>query len=62
MKINALMLRKTEGRERRRQRGGTVVWCHQFNDHEFGHTPVDGKGQGSLLGSSPRDPKELNTT
>lgn len=62
MKINALMLRKIEGRERRRQQGGAVVGHHQFNECEFGHAPGDGKGQGSLAGSGPRDHKELSTT
>ena len=26
-----------------------VGWHHQFNGHEFGQTPEDGKGQGSLV-------------
>ena len=38
MKINALMLRKIEGRERRRQQGGAVVGHHQFNECEFEQT------------------------
>ena len=56
------MLQKTEGRERRRQQGGAVAGRHQFSECEFGHAPGDGKGQGSLAGSGPRDRKELSTT
>ena len=54
MKISALMLGKIEDRRRRRQQG-RVVWHHQFNEHEFGHTPGDSEGQGSLVDSSPWD-------
>ena len=28
-----------------------VGWHHQFNGHEFEHTPGDGEGQGSLHAS-----------
>ena len=41
-----------------------VGWHHQFNRHEFGQTPGDGKGQGSLACCSPwgcRDRHDLAT-
>ena len=30
-----------------------VGWHYQFNGHEFGQTPGDGEGQGSLVCCSP---------
>ena len=30
-----------------------VGWHYQFNGHEFGQTPADGEGQGSLACCSP---------
>ena len=39
-----------------------VGWHHQFNGHEFGKTPRDSEGQGSLLCFSPWDCKESDTT
>ena len=35
---------------------------HQLNGHEFEQTPGDGEGQGSLVGCSPWDLKESDTT
>ena len=35
---------------------------HQLNGHEFGQTPGDGEGQGSLACSSPWGHKEVDTT
>ena len=35
---------------------------HQLNRHEFGQTPEDSEGQGSLACCSPRDPKESDAT
>jgi len=35
--------------------------AYQLNGHEFEQTPGDGEGQGSLVGCSPRDPKESDT-
>ena len=35
---------------------------HQLNRHEFGQTPEDSEGQGSLACCSPRDHKESDTT
>ena len=39
-----------------------VGWHYQFNGHEFGQTPADGEGQGSLACCSPWGHKELDTT
>ena len=39
-----------------------VGWHHQFNRHEFGQTPEDGKGQGGLVYYAPLGCKELDTT
>ena len=39
-----------------------VEWHHQLNGHEFGQTPGNGEGQGSLEYCSPWDYKELDTT
>ena len=39
-----------------------VEWHHRLNGHEFEQTPGVGDGQGSLVGCSPRDHKELDTT
>ena len=38
-----------------------VGWHHQLNGHEFGQTPGNGKGQGSLACCSLWGPKELDT-
>ena len=54
-----LMLRKTEGRKRGRQR---VRWLDGItNGHEIGQTPRDGKGHGSLVCCSPWGHKESDT-
>ena len=42
--------------------GEMAEWHHQCNGHEFGQTPGDGGGQGSLACCSPRGHKELDTT
>ena len=39
-----------------------VGWHHRPNGHEFGQTPEDSKGQGSLACCSPSGHKELDTT
>ena len=39
-----------------------VGWHHQLKGHEFGQTPGDKEGQGSLVCCSPRGRKELDTT
>ena len=40
-----------------------VGWHHQLNGHEFGLTPGDSKGQGSLVCCSPRGlSKEVDST
>ena len=58
-----LMLRKTEGRRRRRrQEDGMAGWHHRFNGHEFKRTLGDGEGQGSLECCSPWGRKESDTT
>ena len=37
-------------------------WDHQFNGHELGRTPGDGRGQGGLACCSPQGRKESDTT
>ena len=58
------MLGKIEGRQE--EKGTTedemAGWHHQFNGHEFEHTPGVGDGQGSLACQSPWGCKELDTT
>ena len=39
-----------------------VGWHHQLNGHEFGQTPGDGEGKGSLACCSPWGHKESDTT
>ena len=39
-----------------------VGWYHQFNGHEFGQTPGNAEGQGSLACHSPWGCKESDTT
>ena len=39
-----------------------VVWHHQFTGHEFKETLGESEGLGSLVGCSPWDCKESNTT
>ena len=39
-----------------------VGWHHRLNGHEFGQTPGDGEGQGSLEYCGPWGHKELDTT
>ena len=39
-----------------------VGWHHRLNEHEFGQTPGDGEGQGSLACYSPQGRKESDTT
>ena len=39
-----------------------VGWRHQLNRLEFGQTPGDGEGQGSLAYCSPWGHKELDVT
>ena len=37
-------------------------WDHQFNRHELGRTPGDGRGQGGLACSSPQGRRDSDTT
>ena len=37
-----------------------VGWQHWLNGHEFGQTPGDSEGQGSLVCCSPQCHKELD--
>ena len=39
-----------------------VGWHHSLSGHEFGQTPGDGEGQGSLASCSPWGRKEPDTT
>ena len=39
-----------------------VGWHHRLNEHEFGQTPGDNEGQGSLVCCSPWGCKELDMT
>ena len=39
-----------------------VGWYHRLNGHEFGQTPGDDEGQGSLVCCSPRGHKESDLT
>ena len=39
-----------------------VGWHHRLDAHEFGWTPGDSEGQGSLACCSPQGHKELDTT
>ena len=39
-----------------------VGWHHSLSGHEFGQTPGDGEGQGSLASCSPWGHKEPDTT
>ena len=54
------------GRFRARKEGATedemVGWHHWLNGHEFGQTPGDGEGQGSLVCCSPWGCKESDMT
>ena len=43
-----LMLGEIEGRRRRGWQNDTVGWHYRLNGHEFGQTPGDSEGQGSL--------------
>ena len=58
-----LMLGKIEGNGRSRvTEAEKVGWHHPLNGHEFGQTPRDSEGQGSLACCSPWGHKESNTT
>ena len=39
-----------------------VGWHHRLSGHEFGQTPGDGEGQGSLMCCSPWGHKGSDTT
>ena len=39
-----------------------VGWHHRLNGHEFGQTPGDSEGQGSLMRCSPQGHKEADGT
>ena len=57
------MLGKIEGNGRSRvTEAEKVGWHHPLNGHEFGQTPRDSEGQGSLVCCSPWGCKELDTT
>ena len=47
------MLRKIEGRRRRRTEDEIVGWYHQLCGHEFEQAPGVGDGQGILVCCSP---------
>ena len=55
------------GKDWRQEEKGTtedemVGWHHWLNGHDFGQTPGDGEGQGSLACCSPQGLKESDTT
>ena len=57
------MLGKIEGKGRSRvTEAEKVGWHHPLNGHEFGQTPRDSEGQGSLACCSPWGHKESDTT
>ena len=56
-----VMLGKTEGRRRGRQRM-MAGWHHRLDGHEFEQALGVGDGQGSLACCSPRGCKELDMT
>ena len=39
-----------------------IGWYHPLNGHEFGQSPRDSEGQGSLVRCSPWGREELDTT
>ena len=39
-----------------------VGWHHQLNGHEFGQTPGDSEGQGSLMCCTPWGRKDAHMT
>ena len=53
------------GKDRGQKKGVTgdemVGWHHQVSGHEFGQTPEDSEGQGSLACCSPWGCKESDT-
>ena len=50
-------------RQKKRETEGEIVgWHHWFNGHEFGQTPGDDEGQGSLACCSPWGHEELDST
>ena len=57
-----LMLGKIESKRRGAKEDEMVGWHHWLNGHEFGQTPGDGEGQGSLECCSPWGFKELDKT
>ena len=57
-----LMPGKTEQEEKGMTEDKKVGWHHWLNGHEFGQTPEDGEGRGSLVCCSSRGHKELGTT
>ena len=58
-----LMLAKIEGRMRRQDdRGWMVWWYHQLHGHEFERAPGDGEGHGSLAWCSLWGCRESDTT
>ena len=57
------MLGKIEGRRKSRVTEDEMVgWHCPLNGHEFGQTPRDSEGQGSLACCSPWSHKESDTT
>ena len=56
-----LRLGKIEGRRRRGQQRGMVVWRHQLTGHGFERTPGDSEGQGSLVCCTPWGCKQSDT-
>ena len=54
--------RKDWGQKEKRASEDEIAWWHHwYNRHEFGQTPGDGEGQGSLVCYSPRGLKESDT-
>ena len=49
---------KDWGQEKGMTENKMVGWHHRLNEHEFGQTPGDGEGQGSLVCCSPWGHKE----
>ena len=50
------------GKDSRHKRTKRTRWHHRLNRHEFGQTPGDGEGQGSLVCPSPWGRKESDMT
>ena len=49
------------GPEKELTEEGIVEWYHCLRGHDFEQTPGDSKGQGNLVGYSPRGHRGLHT-